>query len=143
MTAAAGPGSPRRVQARTHATGGPPVDAPPRRAGRRCGYEHRDELLVANRALGKALTALARDPDPAARAAGAGIAARVAQAVARAAAEADAVTSRSRRIAAELEQQLPKLERRLARARSRVADGVSGECPSPASAQATARQADT
>jgi len=87
--------------------------APPRRSGRRCGYEHRDALLTANRALGKALTALARDPDPTARRFGAELAAEVARFVDDAAARADAASSRSRRIAADLKRRMPRLQRQL------------------------------
>lgn len=94
---------------------------PPRRAGRECGYEHRAELLAANRALGAALTKLARDADPDARAAGAVIAATMADLVDQAARLAVESSGKARRHAADVARMMPKLERQLAAARERVA----------------------
>lgn len=102
----------------------PAVEAPARRSGRQCGYEHREALLAANRTLGKVLTALARDPDPEARRLGAELAADVTAYVAAAAAKADAGSSRSKRIAADLERRLPRIAEQLDRARTRLHPSV-------------------
>ncbi|MEV1018140.1 hypothetical protein AB0I89_32100 [Micromonospora sp. NPDC049801] len=101
----------------------PDVTVPPRRAGRQCGYEGRTGLANANRALGAALTNLARDPDPAARLAGAELAREVAEYVRAAVVRANESSGRARRAAAEVERRLPRISRQLDRALQRV-DGV-------------------
>ena len=97
-----------------------PTSAPARRSGRQCGYEHRDELITANRALGAALTRLARDADPAARLAGAALAREVAEYVRAAVVRADESSGRARRAAADLERQLPRLAGQLDQLRTRL-----------------------
>lgn len=94
--------------------------APPRRQGRSCGYEHQPELLAATRALGAALHRLARDPDPAARATGAHIAATVAGLVGQAAAVAADSTSPARRAEADVARRLPRLLADLEAARAQL-----------------------
>ena len=90
-----------------------PTDAPPRRSGRQCGYQGREQLAAANRALGAALTKLARDADPDARRAGALIAATMADLVGQAAHLARESTGPARRAAAQVQRQLPCLAARL------------------------------
>ncbi|MET7752594.1 hypothetical protein [Micromonospora sp. NPDC005367] len=95
-------------------------DVPARRAGRQCGYEHRDTLITANRDLGAALSRLARDADPEARRAGAALAVEVAEFVRAAVVRADQSSGRARRAAADVERELPRLERKLDRVRAHV-----------------------
>lgn len=90
-----------------------PTDVPPRRSGRQCGYQGREQLAAANRALGAALTKLARDADPEARLAGARIAQVMADLVGRAAHLARESTGPARRAAAQVRRELPRLAARL------------------------------
>ena len=91
------PGDPPRTP-RTHAREEPATQsAPLRRAGRRCGYEGRDEVLAAAYRLTSALTELARDEDPSARRAGLLIARSVATATHKWADEATERSTKTRR----------------------------------------------
>ncbi len=119
-----GLGSSRRAQARIHAGSAP---APARRSGRGAGYEHREELLTANRALGAALSKLARDSDPAARQAGADIAATVADLVRQATVAAGESSGKSRRAAADVARRMPRLVSQLDALKARLADRMPSE----------------
>lgn len=89
------------------------LDVPARRAGRQCGYSGRDELIAANRALGAALTRLARDADPSARQAGADIARAVAELVGQAVHLAGESSGRAQQAAEDVRRELPRLVARL------------------------------
>ncbi|MFV2102811.1 phage/plasmid primase, P4 family [Micromonospora sp. LOL_024] len=127
MTGGPGPGS-SRTGAGVDAYGTVPV----RRSGRGAGYEHRDELLAANRALGAALSKLARDSDPAARQAGVDIAVTVAELVRQATVAAGESSGRSRRAAAEVARRLPRMRAQLDALKARLGERMpSGEVTTP------------
>ncbi|WP_262015648.1 hypothetical protein [Micromonospora sp. Mcm103] len=76
--------------------------------------------MTATRALGAALTRLARDADPSARQAGAELAREVAAYVRAAVVRADESSGRARRAAADLQRRMPRLTRQLERAHARL-----------------------
>lgn len=115
-------GSSRRaphVHVRREGAAGTP-EAPGQRSGKQCGYSHREAVHDANKALGKALSVLARDRDPHARRAGADIAAAAAEIVGQLAFLATNASSVQRRAAADVAAMMPQMERRLADLRSRM-----------------------
>lgn len=107
----------------------PGTVAPAQRSGKRCGYEHREQLHAANKALGKALSTLARDRDPGARQTGARVAAVVAELVAEAASVADDAWSVNRRAAADVARRMPALDRLVAAAREQLGLAPDGSDP--------------
>lgn len=78
-------------------------DAPERRKGRRCGWQGKDRYDFGAQRLRVALTALARDPDPAARRTGVEISDQAADALHALATRADNATTRARRADAKAE----------------------------------------
>jgi hypothetical protein len=103
------------VRGRVQEAAMPEDEAPPRRQGRQAVYPGKLEFRAADQRLRRALSRLARDPDPAARQEGARIVEKAIEALHALAGRADAASSATKRIRAETERLSRRLDAALAR----------------------------
>ncbi|MBD2897255.1 hypothetical protein amrb99_62140 [Actinomadura sp. RB99] len=89
------------------------VEAPERRKGRYCGWTGKERFDYGAIQLRVALTKLARDPDPAARAAGVRFSAEAAELLVELATRADGQTTASKRARATADRMLARLAPKL------------------------------
>jgi len=94
-------------------------EVPPRRSVRQTGYPGKVEFGAADQRLRRALSRLARDPDPAARHEGARLAEEAIDALHAPAARAEEASTATKRANAEAERLRQRLDERLAQLRRR------------------------
>jgi hypothetical protein len=100
------------------------AEAPPRRQGRQAGYPGKLEFGAADQRLRRALSRLARDPDPDARLQGARLAAEAIEVLEALALRADEASTAAKRAKAGAERLGRRLDARLEQLRCRGGGGA-------------------